>query len=86
MEINSVLGSTDTTSTTSSTVPPTLGKRDIKTKLSVLDGKTIVVGGLMQNNKTEEETKVPLLGDIPFWAGSSSTRPYRTQRPIFWSS
>jgi general secretion pathway protein D len=64
-EINSVLGSTDTTSTTSSTVPPTLGKRDIKTKLSVLDGKTIVVGGLMQNNKTEEETKVPLLGDIP---------------------
>ena len=31
----------------------------------IVAGKTIVVGGLMQNNKTEEETKVPLLGDIP---------------------
>ena len=61
-EINSVLGSTDDTS---STIPPTLGRRDIKTKVSVLDGKTIVVGGLMQNSKSEQTTKVPILGDIP---------------------
>jgi general secretion pathway protein D len=53
-EINSVLGSTDDTS---STVPPTLGRRDIKTKVSVLDGKTIVGGGLMQNSKSEETTR-----------------------------
>jgi general secretion pathway protein D len=60
-EVNSVLGDISETSTR----PPKLGKRDIKTKVTVLDGKTIVVGGLIRNNKTVTVTKVPLLGDIP---------------------
>jgi len=63
-EINSVKGQTTITDT-GSVIPPTLGKRDIKTKVTVADGKTIVVGGLITNNKIEEETKVPILGDIP---------------------
>jgi len=63
-EVNNVIG--ETTITSSGTViPPKLGKRDIKTKVTVLDGKTIVVGGLIRNNKSEEESKTPLLGDIP---------------------
>ena len=33
--------------------------------MTVMDGKTIVVGGLIRNNKVDVETKVPLLGDIP---------------------
>ena len=48
-----------------SLIPPKLGKRDIMTKVTVEDGKTIVVGGLIRNNKVVEETKVPILGDIP---------------------
>ncbi|TAL31359.1 MAG: type II secretion system protein GspD [Spirochaetes bacterium] len=63
-EVNSVLGATTTTST-GAVIPPSLGKRDIKTKITVHDGKTIVVGGLIRNNKNVEETKVPVLGDIP---------------------
>ena len=59
-EVNSVLGQT-----TDPTVPPKLGKRDIKTRVTVFDGKTVVVGGLISNNKTVEEVKVPVLGDIP---------------------
>ncbi len=58
-EVNTVLDSSATDK------PPKLGKRDIKTKITVLDGKTIVVGGLIRNNKSVSETKVPLLGDIP---------------------
>jgi len=75
-EINSVLG---TTTDTNSTVPPKLGKRDIKTKVSVLDGKTIVVGGLITNNKSVQETKVPLLGDIPVlgWLFKHKTTEYK---------
>ncbi len=61
-EVNDVLGST---TSTSSTIPPQLSKRDIKTKVTVDDGKTIVVGGLIRNNKSVEESKVPILGDIP---------------------
>jgi type II secretion system protein D len=30
------------------------------------NNQTVVIGGLMQNQKTDTENKVPLLGDIPF--------------------
>lgn len=63
-EVNSVLGQT-TVAESGTMIPPKLGKRDIATKITVADGKTIVVGGLISNDKIEEETKVPLLGDIP---------------------
>ncbi len=63
-EVNSVLGTT-TVSSTGAIIPPKLGKRDIKTKISVHDGKTIVVGGLIRNDKSVTEVKVPVLGDIP---------------------
>jgi len=62
VEVNSVIGNTDTKLTDK---PNDLAKRDIKTKISISDGKTIVVGGLMNDEINEEETKVPLLGDIP---------------------
>ena len=65
VEVNSVLGTTSSTSTTSTVIPPDLAKRDIKTKISIRDGSTIVVGGLMRNTSSDIETKVPLLGDIP---------------------
>ncbi|MFH0976659.1 MAG: secretin N-terminal domain-containing protein [Spirochaetota bacterium] len=58
-EANDILGATN------SETLPTLTKRDIQTKVSVQDGKTIVIGGLIKNNKNVEETKIPLLGDIP---------------------
>ena len=63
VEANSVLGSTTTSLQT--IIPPNLAKRDIRTKVSIQDGATIVVGGLMRSTTTEIENKVPLLGDIP---------------------
>lgn len=61
LEANSVLDQTST----STTKPPDLGKRDMKTKISVHDGMTVVVGGLIRSSKKETEYKVPILGDIP---------------------
>jgi general secretion pathway protein D len=63
-EANEIIGDTTTTST-GTVIPPKLAKRDIKTKISVANSKTIVVGGLIKNSKTVTETKVPILGDIP---------------------
>lgn len=63
IETNSVLSDTTVTGTT--VIPPDLGKRDMKTKILVTDGSTIVVGGLMKKQSTETEVKVPILGDIP---------------------
>ena len=64
LEVNSVLGQT-TILETGGVIPPKLGRRDFKTKITVANGKTIVVGGLIRNSKVIEETKVPYLGDIP---------------------
>lgn len=61
LEANSVLDQTST----ATTKPPDLGKRDMKTKISVQDGMTVVVGGLIRSSKKETEYKVPILGDIP---------------------
>ncbi|MCL1911246.1 MAG: hypothetical protein FWG13_03475 [Leptospirales bacterium] len=75
-EINSVIGQTSIIE--GNAIPPTLGKRDIKTKVSVPEGKTIVVGGLIQNSKVETVNKVPILGDIPLlgWFFKNKTSGY----------
>jgi general secretion pathway protein D len=44
---------------------PKIGRRDFKTKITIFDGKTAVVGGLISNHKSTVISKVPILGDIP---------------------
>jgi type II secretory pathway component GspD/PulD (secretin) len=44
---------------------PIIAKRGADTVVVTPDGKTVVIGGLMENNKTDNERKVPVLGDIP---------------------
>jgi general secretion pathway protein D len=49
------------------TVPvgPTTTKRSMETTTIARDGQTLVVGGLVRDNISISERKVPLLGDIP---------------------
>jgi len=44
---------------------PSWSNRALKTTVVVKDQETVVIGGLIQDNITQTETKVPLLGDIP---------------------
>ncbi|MEM4620787.1 MAG: hypothetical protein QW607_11325, partial [Desulfurococcaceae archaeon] len=44
---------------------PTILVRRINSSVVVGNGQTIVLGGLISNTKGREESKVPLLGDIP---------------------
>jgi general secretion pathway protein D len=44
---------------------PNLLKRSANTVVTTPDGQTVVIGGLIWNNKSSNESKVPLLGDIP---------------------
>ena len=39
--------------------------RKVTTSVSVFDGQTVVLGGLMREDVQKVEDKVPLLGDIP---------------------
>jgi general secretion pathway protein D len=44
---------------------PIISKREIKTTVMAEDGATVVLGGLIDEDVQESESKVPLLGDIP---------------------
>ena len=44
---------------------PVFATRSAQTVVVTPNGKTVVIGGLMQDNKVESERKVPFLGDIP---------------------
>ncbi len=44
---------------------PSIDTRDVKTKVLVNDGDTVVLGGIYETTETTSVTKVPLLGDIP---------------------
>lgn len=44
---------------------PTFAKRSAETRVVVPNGKTVVIGGLMEDQEREEIRKVPLLGSIP---------------------
>jgi len=44
---------------------PVFATRSAQTVVVTPNGKTVIIGGLMQDNKVETVRKVPLLGDIP---------------------
>lgn len=52
-------------------------KRSIQTQVLVADGEILVLGGLLEDRLTRSESKIPILGDIPFlgrlFRGSSET-------------
>ena len=56
-------------------------KRSIKTNVLVDDGTILVLGGLIEDRTTRNQTKVPLLGDIPLLGRffSSDTKTTRKQ-------
>ena len=56
-EVSSIGGAT--------AVDITINKREIKTTVMADDGATVVLGGLIDEDVQESESKVPLLGDIP---------------------
>jgi len=55
-----------------------LDNRAAQSRVAVRDGQTIVIGGLMEDRKTDTIRKVPLLGDIP-WLGALFRRTTKTQ-------
>ncbi len=52
-------------STSANAAGPTTSKRSASTTVVVKDRQTMVIGGLIRDNVTSSESKVPFLGDIP---------------------
>jgi len=45
---------------------PIFSVRELNTNLVLEDNQTVLLGGIIQRNMTEEVSKLPLLGDIPY--------------------
>src|SRR5216117_957867 len=46
---------------------PVIDLRSADTVVVTPDGQTVIIGGLMQNQKTQTDSKIPILGDIPLF-------------------
>ncbi|MBU5614854.1 secretin N-terminal domain-containing protein [Geomonas azotofigens] len=64
LEVSSILQK-EAVGTDKATTVVTIGTRNLDTVLSLKDGETSIIGGLIQKNKTDSKDKVFLLGDIP---------------------
>ncbi|MBI4565041.1 MAG: type II secretion system secretin GspD [Planctomycetes bacterium] len=47
------------------TVPPTISGREIMTPILVPNGRTVVIGGIVTAERTDQVTGIPVLQDIP---------------------
>ncbi len=59
---------------------PVTQKRTIDTTVLVKDNHTVVIGGLIDDNRNENETKVPGLGDIPILGWLFKTQSNANQK------
>jgi general secretion pathway protein D len=75
-----------TVASTSASAGVTLNKRSFETSVIVEDGNFVVISGMIQDQVNESQSKVPLLGDIP-WIGALfryDTREHvKTQTMVF---
>lgn len=76
MDISPVLTSLRGVLKQGDTTAPNLDTKQASTIIRVHDGNTIVLGGLIQTEKSNSENKIPLLGDIPL-LGKLFTGTYR---------
>lgn len=66
---------------------PTTTTRKLSADIAVRSGDTVILGGLVRNEKRNSSTKIPLLGDIPFIGpylfGSTSRSDKRSELLVF---
>ncbi len=45
---------------------PVIAKREASASVTVKDGQTMIIGGIIEDKKTETQNKVPILSSLPF--------------------
>jgi len=65
LEVSQNLGEKTVGGAESATTVVTIGTRNLETVLSLKDGETSIIGGLIQDNKTNSKDKISVLGDLP---------------------
>jgi type II secretory pathway component GspD/PulD (secretin) len=65
MKVSSTISKQGADLSTTSGNPPTTSEKIVSTNVRTLSGKPVVIGGLIQQEKTITVQKTPILGDIP---------------------
>jgi general secretion pathway protein D len=65
LEVSSILSRDTVGGSGSATTVVTIGTRNLDTVLSLKDGETSIIGGLIQDTKSRSKQKVSFIGDIP---------------------
>lgn len=69
-----------TTQLTEDFSAPIIQQRKVTTTVTVKDGQTVVIGGLMQSLGDNRSTKVPLLGDVPLFGWLFRTKQDKEEK------
>jgi general secretion pathway protein D len=73
------------TGTTGPIASPSIDRRNVSTQVTVRDGDTIAIGGIIQETQTFDRSRVPILGKIPILGaafGSTSSSTAKTELVI----
>ena len=83
MEISIEDSKVDTTSLGSLQSVPVFTKKTAKTTLSIMDGQSIVIGGLIEDSKDSNKTGLPFLSKIPILGGLFGFQEYGKSKTEF---
>ncbi len=77
---NGLLGPTVVNLTANAILMPVFSKQAVTTSVDVMDGSTVVLGGLEKNAVENVEDKTPILGDIPLVGRLFQSKVHKTSR------
>ncbi len=80
MQMNPSIEAILESSTGGKAFTPTIAKREVSTTLTVPDGDTVVISGLMREDTVVNERKIPFLGAIPLLGWLFRTRVEAVER------
>lgn len=66
--------------TTSGINSPTIQQRKVQTRVAVNDGEALIIGGLIQERKTNQRGQVPILGEIPILGNAFKNKTNTIER------
>jgi general secretion pathway protein D len=69
-----------TSASTNSTLGPTITERRLQSSVTVQDGETVALGGLIQDTNSLTKNGLPLLSDIPVIGAAFGTTDHNVQR------
>lgn len=61
---------------------PVFSRKSMETKVTIANGYTVVLGGLVKSKKEKFEDKVPVLGDIPYFGRLFRSEGEKTEEKV----